>query len=576
VAVGAESLIAPRIPRLHSREHDPCLHGVSATLVSSVALWVVAFAGYAWLGDRIVVGEHLVVFDAASRLAHAFFAFYDAPPKLAAIGFVWPPVSTLVFLPLAAVRSLASSTLALPLTSAAFAAGLLVVLNRTLALLEVPLLVRYALLAAFGLNPMIGFYAVNGMGEIVYLFFLMAGIHLLVRWYLSRDGHYLVLGSVPFTLAVLTRYELAGYLVVAALTIGFVTRRRVATAARREAALLGFLTPVVYGFGLWIFFNWLILGDPLFWLRNQAPGAGGQQGVHHVTVAHLALTTILRQVLELNFELFPFAVLMVPVMVAVWARRRDAMTVSLTCLLLTNAATTVAFMVYSKEPFLLQLRYNMRALPIAVVAAGWAICSLRRKRSRYLAGAVAVVGLAASLPASWHAMKTYRFQYEDNTFTQAISSGLKEDFNGKIAFGGYPLGILQERQTADYILSHVDGRHAILTDDALSLEVMMVSGHPERFLDRIDYGDARWREVLNAPFGHVRYFLLSIYPQTVLDYIQLRFPGIAKGKPWAHIVYANARYVLLSVPRCPTAVDDGLAIPAQCPPARHGLTGAGR
>ena len=539
-------------------------------------LWGVVFAGYAWLGNRIVVGEHLVVFDAASRLAHAFFAFYDAPPKLAAIGFVWPPVSTMVFLPLAAIKPLATSMLALTLTSAAFGAGLIVVMNRTLVLLGIPLILRYLMLAAFALNPMIGFYSINGMGEMVYLFFLMSGIHLLLRWHLSGDSHFLVLASVPFTLAVLTRYELVGYVVVATLTIGFATRRRVATAARREASLLGFLTPLVYGLGLWIFFNWLILGDPLFWLRNQAPGAGGQQGVHAITQASLGPATIVRDVIGVNFELFPFAVVIVVVMALVWVRKRDAMSASLIFLLLTNAVTTTAFMLYSKVPFLLQLRYNMRTMPIAVVAAAWAIRSLSSRRWRVVAGVLVVAGLVVSLPSTWHAMKTYRFQYEDNTFTQAISSGLTKDFDGKIAFGGYPLGTLQERQMASYITGHVQDRHAILTDDALSLEVMLISGHPERFFDRIDYGDARWNRVLNAPFGRVQYFLLSIYPQTVLDYIQLRFPGIAKGKPWAPVVYANSRYVLLRIPRCPTTPPAGLRIPNNCPAVQRSPSTAPR
>jgi hypothetical protein len=39
------------------------------------------------------------------------------------------------------------------------------VLNRTLALFEIRWPWRYAIVAAFGLNPMIAFYASNGMSE---------------------------------------------------------------------------------------------------------------------------------------------------------------------------------------------------------------------------------------------------------------------------------------------------------------------------------------------------------------------------------------------------------------------------
>src|SRR5688500_1051769 len=66
--------------------------------LESLVLFGVFFAGYAVIGHRVVIEQHVIVFDGLSRLAHAYFAWYNAPPKLAAIGFEWPPVMTLVFL----------------------------------------------------------------------------------------------------------------------------------------------------------------------------------------------------------------------------------------------------------------------------------------------------------------------------------------------------------------------------------------------------------------------------------------------------------------------------------------------
>ena len=70
----------------------------------SFVLFAVAYAVYAVIGYRAVVVDRVVPFDSLARLAHAYFVWYNAPPKLAAVGFIWPPVSTLVFLPLAATR----------------------------------------------------------------------------------------------------------------------------------------------------------------------------------------------------------------------------------------------------------------------------------------------------------------------------------------------------------------------------------------------------------------------------------------------------------------------------------------
>ena len=72
-----------------------------------------------------------------------------------------------MFLPLAAIKPLATSLVALPLTSAVFGGLLLVVIERLLGLTGLSRPRRYALVAAFGANPMIAFYASNGMAEIV-------------------------------------------------------------------------------------------------------------------------------------------------------------------------------------------------------------------------------------------------------------------------------------------------------------------------------------------------------------------------------------------------------------------------
>ena len=109
-------------------------------------------------------------------------------------------MQTLVFLPFALIRPLATSLAALPATSATFMAGMIVVLNRALALTEMRWFARYPLLLAFGLNPMIVYYGANGMAEAVYLFFLVGGIYFLLRWDLARQAHLLAFVGVALAL----------------------------------------------------------------------------------------------------------------------------------------------------------------------------------------------------------------------------------------------------------------------------------------------------------------------------------------------------------------------------------------
>src|SRR3954453_18472786 len=79
---------------------------IKASTVEALGVFFVFALVYGVLGWRGVHDQHLIVFDATSRLAHADFVLWNAPPKLAGIGFVWAPFSTLVFLPFVAIKPL--------------------------------------------------------------------------------------------------------------------------------------------------------------------------------------------------------------------------------------------------------------------------------------------------------------------------------------------------------------------------------------------------------------------------------------------------------------------------------------
>ena len=180
-----------------------------------------------------------------------------------------------------------------------------------------------------------------------------------------------------------------------------------------------------------MFFNWVIIGDPLFWFKNQFPSAGGTvTGLNALTpTLTLSPAALAKQLTTLNFELFPFAVIVTALMVGLWVRRRDAMTACLTAMLLLNAATRFLLVLQSRRVSLLQLRYNMRAMPIALVAAAWIIHSLGRRSARVAATVLAAAGLAVSIPVTWHMMDTWRYQYHERSFVVALKTG--EDLEGQ-------------------------------------------------------------------------------------------------------------------------------------------------
>jgi hypothetical protein len=184
-------------------------------------------------------------------------------------------------------------------------------------------------------------------------------------------------------------------------------------------------------------------------------------------------------------------------------------------------------------------------MPLAVVGAAWVHLAARGNRTLRTGILAATLGLLSiSLPFTWQAMKTYPYQFEESAFARALETGDSQE--GTKSVGGYRVGFGAEKEMADYIHTHVSGRDAILTDDAIAFPVMLLDGRPGVYLDRIDAGDAFWLDIANAPWGRVRYVLVA--PIVHEDLVLVRYPELAHGSYGAfRLVHRNARWALFSV-----------------------------
>ncbi len=545
---------------------------LSGARIEGTIVFLLFAAVYFVVGHRVVVGQHLVNFDSLSRMAHAYFVWYNDPPKLAAIGFVWPPVQTLIYLPFVLIKPVATSLAAMPASSAAFMAGTMVVINYGLRASGMHLLLRWPLLLLFGLNPMIVYYGANGMAEAVYLFFLTFGVYFLIRWRQTHHNHLLAFVGFGVALAALSRYEIVPYGAVIAGGIALViltTWERSERARSLESGLVLYLAPVVY-FGMaWLFFNWLILGDPLYFLTFGATTADvstSQQDVASVAAQQLGPAGLGIYLVKLNLALFPLAVVSVPALLITGVVRRASLSYVLAALIATNAAVTALLFLSNESLNLLQLRYNMRAMPLAMLGAAWLFYAWRPKdrlRSRVPQAVVwisTLILLIAGLPLVYKTMSTYTYQYEENVFLRAVTTG--EDQEGNRGIGGYPIGISDEKEMARYINGNVPPGDVILTDDAQSLGVMVLTGQPDRFLDRIDRGDTYWNGARDDPWGRVDYMLVATNQRCrapCVDLVRERYPGILHDSvPGMKVVFRTDRTALIEVaPKPPGASHAG-------------------
>lgn len=508
-------------------------------------IFILAYLAYAGAGLYVTLGLDVVFVDAQSRLENAFTVWWNAPTKLAGIGFYWPPVLTAVLLPLAAVKPAAQSFAALPLTSALFGAGLLTVLERSLRRTGVERALRWLLVATFGLNPLIVIYSGNGMGEIVSLFFLTSAFALFVAWTRERRWYQPLGIGLMFAFAILSRYETAAWLPVVLVGCLALLMRARAAVSQLEAVVLAVLIPALYAVLLWSYLSWTVAGDPLAFATTSIPQVGSG-------LLDRSLSELLLSVLAVQVTLFPPAFALAAVLVAVGVRRRDSTALVLALSLLVNVATTLALLASSRDEVLLEVRYNVRFLPITVIALGWVLTLLRPRAQRVL-GIAAVATLAASIPVTAAAIVHYSSptfgasrEVGEYAYLRGLLTGESQD--GLPTPRGSGVSVADQRDIAAHVRSLDATPMSILVDDAQVFGVQLADGDPNRYLDRADLGDAAWFRIRDRPRGRVRFVLVNRDPFRN-DLIVARYPGLRAGPAPLHFrrIYANATYAIFGV-----------------------------
>ncbi len=246
---------------LHGKENS-ILYAIGFLIYMGVALYL----------------RHLDLFiaDANARTAQAYFVLFSRDPHLAAIGFVWNPLPNLLQLPLVALLQLLrhDTLLAGNVLTALFGAATLVVLNIAMRRTTMPAILRWLLITLFGLNPMVLLYSANGMSEMLFVFAIVLAVSSFIWWVETYSASAFILASLAVTFAVQIRYEamvvtavIAFCLIIACMVTnkeyGFRTVWQ-----RVDSHLFLYIVGPIYSFGLWLFFNWTIMGTPLYFLQS--------------------------------------------------------------------------------------------------------------------------------------------------------------------------------------------------------------------------------------------------------------------------------------------------------------------
>lgn len=515
-----------------------------------IAVYVVALALYLAVGYWLQVRNGFILGDALSRVSAAQSALFSRDPHLAAIGFIFTPLTAMVQIPAVLLSPLwpemTERAFSGSMMSALFMAGGVVQILGIGTDRGLPRSYVLAITALFALNPMIVFYGANGMSEAPFIFFTSWAVRRLIMWMVDDDVHHLIAaGGIAMGLAYLTRYDAVACVAAAGVLVGVTTYQRARAGPRLRRALLDTLLVSGPGFAAfvgWAGASWLITGEAFAQFTSQYGNAAilAQSGHQTETFAG-----------GLVFALVCITLLaptLMPLVVWCGIRRyhRQNWAVLLVPLMLYGAA--LAFQTYSYAtgstfPF---LRFYIVAIPLSACLAMLAVpdgafapttrrgryapapsvspLTPPRLRSKLVYPAVAAV-FAVAVPVTAWGMGQPRYAPQE----YALGAVLAPDPNNvtvrKATEHRIAASFSTEREIANYLERLNLPESSVITDTVYGFAVTAASRRPKTF---VVPSDPDFVALLNDPQNNGVKYLLAVPPtgRGISDALNIRYPTL--------------------------------------------------
>ncbi|APB69369.1 hypothetical protein PPYC1_02750 [Paenibacillus polymyxa] len=473
--------------------------------------------------------------DALSRVANAFYVLYSRDPHLGAIGFIWNPLPSLlemvILLLYPIFPALATYGLAAVILSATFAALTAMLLYRAGIRTGLSSGMSIMLALLYALNPFILLFGANGLSDSLYIYFIMMTVIEFALWLKDRMTASLIVSGLALAMAFWTRYEavplgvaMAGGVVLAIMFLHRNMGRRELALREKlhkvEATWLLLLLPVVFSGLLWIFFNYLIMGNAFYFLNseysNTAQSAellNDDKFVEIFSNPLVALKFIASKTLWYSVPLF--AILFIRLLSGRLFRWG-----TLIILLLFLSVPGLQFLLMMKQSSYGWFRYFMYVFPITVA---WLPYELSQLQGRWRRAAFGLVSVSLLLTAG---LLSYALTRPD----------IAPDENSFLTRTGNVNYVRQEsdRKIAVWLDEHLP-KSTIMTDSASAYTMIVYSEYPKRFLITSDYS---FNKALSYPQdSHVDYILVpKIMSGMPLSKINMVYPNLyEKGAPWVQL-----------------------------------------
>ncbi|MGV0642570.1 ABC transporter [Mycolicibacterium sp. XJ2546] len=512
-------------------------------------MFLMALTAYLAVGYWLQVQNGFIMGDALARVSAAQAVLFSRDPHLAAIGFIFTPLTAVVQIPAIAASpvwpDMAERAFSGTIMSAVFMAGAVIQIMSMGTDRGLPRTYVLAITALFALNPMIIFYGANGMSEAPFLFFMSWAVRRLIMWMFDDDVHHLVTaGGIAMGLAYLTRYDAVACIAAAGVLVGGTTYLRARPVPRLRRALLDMV--MVSGPGLaaflgWAGVSWLITGEAFGQFTSQYGNAAIlEQSGHSAPNFGEGLTFAAICITLLAPTLMPLTILAV-------ARRRRApdwhvLAPPVAIFGAALAFQTISYATGSTFPF---LRFYIIAVPLAACLAMLAVpdgvLAPAKRRGKFAtarpaAGAAGrrrswavyapvAAAFAVAIPVTAWGMGQPEYAPQEYALGAVLAPQPDSVDERKAIEHRVAASFSTEREIADYLerLDLPDG--SVIVDTEYGFAILAASSRPRMF---VVPSDPDFTAVLNAPTAHSVRYMLAIPREGrgTADALNLRYPTL--------------------------------------------------
>lgn len=411
--------------------------------------------------------------DAISRTAMAFFTTYGRDPHLAAIGFVWQPLLSLLQIPLLLVfRPLGLMMLSGPIVTAFAGAFSVIAVYKIGVLLnrekENKKMVTFISIL-FGLNPLIILYSTIGTSEMVFIVSLLLTSYYLVKWFYYSKQWHLLLASFFISLSFWARYESIPAFIGCVLLLVIKSLYDKVGFKKLESLILQFVIPYVYSVSFWILINLIIMKDPFYFIHGPYSNSsltGILRGTQFFEYTYKSLLNSIVYTFNRIIYLAPI-VLLSPLLfiIAKEFKKRTKDIILFLFLILPYVLVLIfhVYLLYNGQSFG-WLRFYIYSTVIASLAGMYIS---RQKLIGYFAASLLIAGIFTS----GYAISNPNLGKEEYSFTQKV-------LNNSVVLD-YSRTYSDQKEIASFI-DQEGGK--VLVDSTAGFAIPLFSNNPDKFI----------------------------------------------------------------------------------------------